>query len=766
MAVAILSGIGCCTLSQVYDNFSDGNFTVNPVWTGDTSQFQITSSSAVPPEMKPALQLNSEGSDTSFLVVANTMMNNTEWQFWIKLSFNTSANNFARVYLVSDQQNLEGNLNGYFVEIGGAEDSIAFCRQTGNTIERIIKGAIAFTGNSTNVLRIKVTHDQENTWKLWSATGGGYNFVQEGTCTDANYTDTDFFGIYCKYTSSNATKFYFDDFYVDEIIIDTVPPEITEVIAVSSFCLLINFSEPVDIASAEEPSNYLVSNSIGYPTAALRDPVDFSLVHLTFDQPFNQGISYTLTADNISDLNGNILNDETAVFQFIPVAVINPYDVVINEIMTDENPLPAGLPEADYLELFNRTDHSINLENCTLKPRESSDPLPMPSCSIEPGSFLIVTANPDVPEFEPYGQVVGLSGFSMNNEGSIVLRNPTGNLICSVSYTDEWYCDDSKKEGGWSIEQIDPENPCSGKVNWKASTDINGGTPGMQNSVFGITESNPEINYTEITSDNSVLLAFSHSMDSLSLVHPELYSINQGIGIPSDVFVYQDGFKAVILTFSAVFQENIGYNLTITDTIFDCAANFIEPGHSCALILPVLAAEYEIVINEIMADPNLPNGLPEYEYLELFNTTSSYLKMSGWTLEVGTSEKSIPSLIMSPGEYIIFTENEATDLFGMLARSFGFSSLGLTNSGTSVKLIDQDNVVISSVSFRDDWYNDAAKCEGGWSLEQIDPSNPCPGKDNWTASLDEQGGTPGAENSVFAINTTEPSIISVYPVTS
>jgi hypothetical protein len=132
MAVAILSGIGCCTLSQVYDNFSDGNFTVNPVWTGDTSQFQITSSSAVPPEMKPALQLNSEGSDTSFLVVANTMMNNTEWQFWIKLSFNTSANNFARVYLVSDQQNLEGNLNGYFVEIGGAEDSIAFCRQTGS----------------------------------------------------------------------------------------------------------------------------------------------------------------------------------------------------------------------------------------------------------------------------------------------------------------------------------------------------------------------------------------------------------------------------------------------------------------------------------------------------------------------------------------------------------------------------------------------------------------------------------------------------------
>ena len=98
------------TDAQVFDDFSDGNFTSNPAWQGDTGQFQITNSSAIPPEMKPALQLNAEGSDTSVLYLPNSMMMNTEWRFWVKLSFNTSANNFARVYLVSDQEDLKGTI--------------------------------------------------------------------------------------------------------------------------------------------------------------------------------------------------------------------------------------------------------------------------------------------------------------------------------------------------------------------------------------------------------------------------------------------------------------------------------------------------------------------------------------------------------------------------------------------------------------------------------------------------------------------------------
>ncbi|MBM3435753.1 MAG: hypothetical protein FJY07_05995 [Bacteroidetes bacterium] len=764
--IILLNVTSLFSLAQVADDFSDGDFTSNPSWAGDISQFQITSSSAIPPELKPALQLHAEGSDTSSLCVPNSMMMNTEWRFWIKLSFNTSANNFARVYLITDQVNPEGNLNGYFVQIGGAEDSISLYRQSGSAIEKIIPGTIAFTGNSTNVYRIKVTHDPANNWNLWTAADGGYDYVLEGVSDDNSISSTNYFGIYCKFTSSNSTKFYFDDFYVNDIVVDTIPPDITGLDVISSASLNLQFSEPVDVSSSQDTSNYFVNNGIGYALSAVRDLNNFSLVYLEFSQNFNPGINYTLTVDDVSDLNGNTLENETTTFQFVPNASIQPYEIVINEIMADENPLPAGLPEADYLELYNRSDHSINMEACTLKPRESSDPLILPSFNLESGSFLIVTLTSDISLFEPYGQVIGLSGFSLNNEGTVILRNPEGSLVCSVSYTDEWYNDETKKEGGWSLEQIDPQNPCTGKINWSASTDVAGGTPGTQNSVFNTTVAFPEIISAEVVNVNSVNLVFSHYMDSLSLLNTGSYTIDQGMGNPNNVTVSQNGFNSVTLEFDDLFEENKVYNMEITDTLYNCTGNYVELNSQWQVVLPQVAGIYDIVINEIMADPDPPVGLPEYEYIEIFNTTSSYLKMSGWTLKVGSSEKSLPSLVIEPDEYIILTEIEAADLYGMLARSVGFSSLGLTNSGTSVKLLDQDSVVISSVGFHDNWYNDSEKCEGGWSLEQIDPSNPCPGRDNWTVSMDERGGSPGIINSVHSQNVVEPVVIRVIPVTS
>ncbi len=114
--------------------------------------------------------------------------------------------------------------------------------------------------------------------------------------------------------------------------------------------------------------------------------------------------------------------------------------------MTDFNPPPAGLPEADYLELYNRTSEPINLEGCTVRPRDSSDPIPFPEVWIEPDSFLLVVQTSYISAFEQYGPVVGLPGFSMNNEGRVILRNPDGTLICSVNYTDEWYNDEEKKQ--------------------------------------------------------------------------------------------------------------------------------------------------------------------------------------------------------------------------------------------------------------------------------------------------------------------------------
>ena len=751
------------TFSQVFDDFSDGDFIFNPEWKGDTSQFNITNSSAIPAEMKPALQLDGIESDTTYLYLENSAFSNSEWQFWIKLSFNTSANNFARVYLVSDQANLESALNGYFIQIGGANDSIGLFRQNGINLEKIISSTNAFTGNSTNVLRIKVTRNAENNWSLYSDVNGGYNFGLEGTAIDNTFLTTQYFGIFCKYTSSNSSKFYFDDFYVNEIIIDTVPPVITNIEVISPTEVDIHFNESVEINSAQEITNYLIEN-LGNPLTAIRDQQNYSLVHLDFQQPLLPGINYSLTVSNVLDLSENLMLPEVHTVTLEEVSSINPYEIVINEIMVDVNPIPANLPEADFIELHNTTNHIINLENCTLKPKSSSDPILFPAVNIEPDGYLIVVHTSDVELFSQYGFVVGLPGFSLNNEGEIVLRNQQGNLIQAIFYTKEWYQDELKEEGGWSIEQIDPAQPCIGQENWKASINGNGGTPGFQNSIAETLFSIPEIISVQTMSDNSLQIRFSHFMDSLNLTNVFAYEVDQGIGFPESAILDELHFNYVALEFASSFMENNNYQLTIKDTLYNCAGNYIDINSTYNFMLPVPGQPFDIVINEIMADPDPPGGLPEFEYVELYNTTSSYIQMNGWKLIIGSSEKQLPDIILEPNEYIIITVDEAADLFGMLTRSFGFSGLGLTNSGTSIKLLNEEDILMSSVNYNDDWYLDAEKEEGGWSLEQIDPENPCPGKENWRASNDERGGSPGIINSVDAINMIAPGLQKVIPI--
>ncbi|RLD59667.1 MAG: hypothetical protein DRJ05_06055 [Bacteroidetes bacterium] len=751
------------TQAQVSDDFSDGDFTNDPEWFGDISHFEISNSSAIPPEMKPALKLNNSGSDTSVLYLPNTLMQNTEWGFWVKLSFNTTDNNNARVYLMSDQQNLEGSLNGYYVQVGGANDSIALFKQTGIVSEKIISGTNGYTGNSTNVLRIKVTRDNDGVWELFSDVEGGGNFQFDGSVTDNSFISTAYFGIFCKYTSSNSTKFYFDDFSVNEIIIDITPPEIQSLQVVSQNQLDIYFNEPITTESAENVLNYDV-NGIGNPSTAQRDLANFSLVHLGFSQNFSPGLNYTLSVSGISDIAGNILESGSADFAYFETQGIAAYDIVINEIMADVNPIPINLPEADYVELYNTTGSPIDLLDCTIKPKGSSDPIAFPSVTMEPDSFLIIVSTSDVEEFEQYGQVVGLPGFSLNNEGTVTLRNADGSFIHLISYTEDWYKDEEKEDGGWSIEQIDPGNPCTGQENWAASVDGSGGTPGKRNSIDNIIYSSPKINSVIAVDDHNLRLVFSHFMDSISVVSTMAYFVDNSIGNPVSAIVEPGSFNSVTLGFSLGFQQDMVYELTITDTIFNCASDYIELNSTYNFVLPVKPLAFDVVFNEIMADPTPPRGLPEYEFLELYNATEKNITLQNCTLFIGTTEKPMPDVLIEPYGYLILTKDDAVSLFSYFGTTVGFSSFSLPNGEQVLTLIDEDGDLISEVTYSDEWYRDSEKADGGWTLEQIDPYNPCLSGENWIASDEDAGGTPGSINSVDADNPSVPGILKILSI--
>ncbi len=241
--------------------------------------------------------------------------------------------------------------------------------------------------------------------------------------------------------------------------------------------------------------------------------------------------------------------------------------------------------------------------------------------------------------------------------------------------------------------------------------------------------------------ENTLKITFSEYMDSLSLTNTGNYFV-EGYGNPIAAVTHDILFNYVEIIFSNNFEEQIAHQLLITDTLWNCFGNFIEPPLSYSFVRPSKANPYDIVINEIMFDPEPAVGLPAFEYIEIFNVTNNYLQIENWNLEIGTTLKSIPDFIMAPNEYVIFTETEGELIFSLYGRSYGFSSLSLSNSGTSIKLMDSENKLISFVEYNADWISDSEKSDGGWSIEQIDPYNPCCGNENWDVSLDQNGGTP------------------------
>ncbi len=153
----------------------------------------------------------------------------------------------------------------------------------------------------------------------------------------------------------------------------------------------------------------------------------------------------------------------------------------------------------------------------------------------------------------------------------------------------------------------------------------------------------------------------------------------------------------------------------------------------------------DVVFNEIMADPEPPQGLPPVEYVELYNTTPWDLSMAGWALSDPTRTARLPAVTLPAGGYLIVTS--AADSFSGSAVSPP-SMPTLNNSGDSLRLHAPNGTLVDALFYRNDWHLPSRR-QGGWALERIAPAIPCQGPENWTSSADPSGGTPGRRNSVY-----------------
>jgi len=734
--------------AQVSDNFQDGDFTANPVWSGSLNQFIINASQQV--------QLNNTVAGLSYLSTSLEVpsLNNFEWHAWVRQNFSPSSSNFGRVYLVSNHADLTQSLNGYYLQFGesGSNDAIELFRQTGSTSTSVCRGTNGSIATSF-LLRIKVLRDDVGLWKLFVDYTGGTNFRLEATGIDSALQSSSFFGISCTYTSSNATKFFYDDFYAGPIVQDTISPVLQAVHVLSANTVELTFSEALDKRSAELVENYSVNNSLGTPQTALLS-ADPRTVILTFRANFLNGITNQLTILGIADLAGNTMIISKLNFIFFHPIPANPKDIIISEILPDPSP-SIGLPDAEFMELYNRSANPFDLSGWKLSDKTITGIFS--ALILLPEKYLIVASSAAASQFNAFGNVAGLQDFpSLNNDGdNLILQSPEGITIDSLTYTPEWYHDVDKEEGGWSLEIIDLQNPCGEEDNWTASEDPKGGTPGKQNSVNA---SKPDLTGPKLVSvvpiqPNQLELTWDEKLDKSSPKQGS-FLITPSISFSRAHFADQT-LRKIQLDLAANLQPGQLYRLKVQN-VRDCNGNLSEEEFSQhGFALPEEADSLDIVINEILFNPR-PGGV---DFVEVYNNSSKFIDLNNWKLsniENGVPENveliTSTDFILSPRSYLALTSDPGilknNYPQGVETNFFRTSVPSLPDDYGSIALLSDRGKIIDYFLYTKSLHSPLIKDDEGVSLERISFSHPTNVPQNWRSASSSSGwATPGYLNS-------------------
>lgn len=732
---------------QISDDFSDGDFTQNPTWLGDAANFKVTGGE---------LQLSATAAGQSALATGGNIADSTVWNLRFRLTFAPSAQNLLRIYLLADQANL-ASANGYFLEIGenGSADALRLFRQDGTTAKTLLATGQPGLVATNPDIQLRVKRKKSGDWEIQAATFGSA-LQPQLSVTDATYSGGPdrYFGFQCVYTVTNAARFFFDNISILPDIPDTKPPVLLSAQADDATHVTAVFDETLDSLSAVAPARYTVS-STGQPLAVSLLSGK-NAVSLTLATPLATG-SHTLQTSGLKDLAGNISATQATGFQFVKTESAAEFDIVINEIMADPSP-SVGLPEVEWLELYNRSAKTIDLSTLRIADGSSAGAA-LPAYLMPPNSYAVLTAPANVAALRPFsGDTVlaaPLSTTALNNDGDLLtLSTAAGLIISRVDYRLDWHTASGKNDGGWSLERINPNVPCLGKANWQSCPALPGGTPGRVNASLNLTPDTTPPTLLDVfpESPTEIRLHFSEGLDAAAITNLAAYDISPARTLAS-AGLYPEERGSIRLLLAEPLAKQTVYTLTVEAPVADCSGNLFEGRDTVLIGLPEKPAPQDVVVNEVMFNP-APNGS---RYVEFFNRSP---KVFDWSeFFVASFSGTVPTVqvkqrkLSLPGQHQVFALNPADVLSrfdNVIEQNLVEQALpSMSDDAGNVVLYWVKNgqtVVLDSFHYSEDFHNALFNISEreGMALERIRGAGPTNDPANWTSAAPNLTGAPGS----------------------
>jgi hypothetical protein len=736
-----------CAQNLLSDDFSGSSVTTNNAWQGNLTHFTISANQE--------LQLNAPTAGVSSLALPYAIDDSLQFSGSFRMDFSPSLTNILQIWLAASTADLSTS-DGYFIEIGenGNADALKLMKRSAGIVTIVSSAIAGAVANQPAQARYSLAYTRPGEWALSTDYQNGQNLITQFTTSDASIalTGTQYFGFHCIYTDTRKDKYFFDDVQVQRLRPDTKPPVAVSASFLDATRVLLTVNEPVTLTNTIRAD----ANPGGLTTPNVAISIVPNSYIATFSSPFVIGTNYTIRLSSASDLLGNIA--DTLVFnsQYIQYQTPDAQDVIFNEIMPDPTPA-VGLPEVEYVELFNRSTKYIRGEDLLFRDGTSAG-VKLTGVLLLPGDKHVlvgVGAGGNLPQAIKYTEISGLP--TLNNDGELLmLTNAAGVIIDQIDYKTTWYQDAVKSAGGWSLERINPDLPCSSAQNWSAGKDVRGGSPGIQNSIFSNSPdvTAPLVTQVLVEGNQQLRVQFSESLDATKATERNNWLFTPALTVAQVTLLTT---TEALVTLVQPIQGGTLYQLNLTG-VSDCSGNLVPTPSGSAFGLPEIPKPSDLVFNEFLFNPSTGGS----RFVELTNQSNKFIDLKNCRLGGGTIGDvryytlAANSGLLLPDSLIIFTP-EPADILSKFPDAQANKIIDNTvptlpdDAGTlMIQCLDQAGwVTIDSFDYRKTWHNPflGVADQEGVSLEKVGKNLPSVLSASWASAARPYNGTPTLQNS-------------------